>query len=113
MVIRSAARRVRGRLRRVGQPSEETTLKGPAVPFQPHLESVLTDVERQTIDDVRFYTMVSTERLVAVMDAVKYVVDRGVPGAVVECGVWRGGSVIAMIKTLQHLGVDDRDVYLY
>jgi hypothetical protein len=36
-----------------------------------------------------------------------------VPGAVVECGVWRGGSVLAMIKTLQRLGVDDRDVYLY
>jgi hypothetical protein len=30
-----------------------------------------------------------------------------------ECGVWRGGSVLAMILTLQELGVNDRDIYLY
>jgi O-methyltransferase len=114
MVIRSVAQRVRGRLRRDGQAAAETPDAQPlGAPPQPHLASVLDDQEKQTIADVRFYTMVSTERLVAVMDAVKYVVDRGVPGALVECGVWRGGSVLAMIRTLQQLGVDDRDVYLF
>jgi hypothetical protein len=47
------------------------------------------------------------------MDAVEYVVRGGVEGALVECGVWKGGSVLAMILTLQRLGVDDRDVYLF
>jgi O-methyltransferase len=27
--------------------------------------------------------------------------------------VWRGGSVLAMIATLQELGVDDRDIHLF
>jgi O-methyltransferase len=36
-----------------------------------------------------------------------------VPGAFCECGVWRGGSVLAMILTLQDLGADDRDIHLF
>ena len=56
--------------------------------------------------------MVSPERLMATVDAVEHVVRRDVPGALVECGVWRGGSVLGMIRTLQRLGVSDRDVYL-
>lgn len=59
------------------------------------------------------YTMTSEERLVANMDAVTHVIRRGIPGALVECGVWRGGSVLVMIRTLQSLGVSDRDVYLF
>jgi hypothetical protein len=56
--------------------------------------------------------MASVERIVATADAVAHVVRREVPGALLECGVWRGGSVLAMVLTLQRLGVDDRDVYL-
>jgi len=58
------------------------------------------------------YTLASPERIIATADAVAHVVRRDVPGALVECGVWRGGSVLAMVLTLQRLGVDDRDVYL-
>ena len=57
--------------------------------------------------------MTGVARLQALIDAVRYCVARDVPGAFAECGVWRGGSVLAMILTLQELGVDDRDVYLY
>jgi hypothetical protein len=59
------------------------------------------------------YTMTGPARLIALVDAVRYCVRRGVPGAFAECGVWRGGSVLAMVLTLQDLGVDDRDVFLY
>jgi O-methyltransferase len=44
---------------------------------------------------------------------VEYVVARGVPGAIVECGVWRGGSMMAAALTLLRLGVTDRALYLY
>jgi len=57
--------------------------------------------------------MTSTQRVVALSDAVSYVVRREVPGALVECGVWRGGSVLAMVLTLQHWGISDRDIFLY
>jgi O-methyltransferase len=57
--------------------------------------------------------MTGVPRLTALVDAVRYCVRRGVPGAFAECGVWRGGSVLAMILTLQDLAVTDRDIYLY
>jgi O-methyltransferase len=59
------------------------------------------------------FSMTGGPRLLALVDAVRYVIRRGVPGAFVECGVWRGGSVLAMILTLQDLGVADRNIYLY
>jgi hypothetical protein len=57
--------------------------------------------------------MTSTDRLAGLIDSVQYVVRRNIPGALVECGVWRGGSVLAMVLTLLQLGVQDRDVYLF
>lgn len=65
------------------------------------------------IEQVKPYTMVGPERLHAFMHATRYVVKNQIPGAVVECGVWRGGAVMTSIRTLQSLGVDDREVYLY
>jgi O-methyltransferase len=85
----------------------------PSAPVHPPVDTVLTAHERNVLAEVRMHTMISSERLLANMDAVEYAVRREVPGALVECGVWRGGSVLAMIRTLQRLGVDDRDVYLY
>jgi O-methyltransferase len=62
---------------------------------------------------VQPYTMTSIDRIAALVDAVDYVVRAGIGGALAECGVWRGGSVLAMIAALQRHGVADRDLYLY
>ncbi|MEJ7582544.1 MAG: TylF/MycF/NovP-related O-methyltransferase [Acidimicrobiales bacterium] len=77
------------------------------------ISATLSESERDVVERARTYTMTSTERIVAVADAVEYVIRRRVPGAFVECGVWRGGSVLAMILTLQRMGASDRDVYLF
>ncbi len=69
--------------------------------------------ERRIIDRVRAYTMTSEERIVGLIDAVRHCQQRALPGAFAECGVWRGGSVLTMILTLQELGVSNRDIYLY
>lgn len=73
----------------------------------------LDDAVARDIERCRPYTLTSPERLVATMDAVEYAVRGGVPGALVECGVWKGGNVLAMLVTLRRLGVDDRDIWLY
>ncbi len=59
------------------------------------------------------YTMTGAARLQALTDAVRYCVARDVPGAFAECGVWRGGSVLAILLVLLELGRTDRDVWLY
>lgn len=59
------------------------------------------------------YTMTSPERIFALARSVEYVTGRAIPGAIVECGVWRGGSMMAAALTLLRLGVNDRDLYLF
>ena len=64
-------------------------------------------------DSVRNYTMTSQERVDAVIKAVKYIETNHIEGALVECGVWRGGSIMAMALILKYLGSMERDIYLY
>jgi len=58
-------------------------------------------------------TMVDHTKLQFLIDAVRYIERQQIPGGIVECGVWRGGSMIAAAQTLLNLGVTDRDLYLF
>ncbi|HEY8467025.1 MAG TPA: TylF/MycF/NovP-related O-methyltransferase [Solirubrobacterales bacterium] len=71
------------------------------------------DELRATIKRVRRYTLTSAARIAALCDAVEYVVRNGIEGDFVECGVWKGGSVMAAALTLQRLGDTSRDLYLF
>jgi len=61
---------------------------------------------------VQPYTMTSPERINALIEAVRYVVANNIDGAMVECGVWKGGSTMAMALTLKEMG-NERELYLY
>jgi hypothetical protein len=79
-------------------------------------ENFPTDFEEfhiKIIQKVRPYTMTSQERLFALIESVKYIVQHNIPGSIVECGVWKGGSMMAVAATLQLLGATDRQLYLY
>lgn len=65
------------------------------------------------IDKVKPYTMTLHERLYANHEAVKHVVRHGIEGDIVECGVWRGGSTMAMLYTLLNRQDTSREVYLF
>jgi O-methyltransferase len=78
-----------------------------------HVPADLESEWIETIERVSPFTMTGPERLAAVCSATEYVVRHEVPGSFVECGVWRGGSVMAMALTLQRLGTMDRDLYLF
>lgn len=72
-----------------------------------------TPQDAALISQVRPYTMTSAERLWSLINAVSYVTDEGIDGDFVECGVWRGGSVMTMALQLNRLGVADRNFWLY
>jgi len=57
--------------------------------------------------------MTSPEKIFALCHAVRYVARHGVPGAVVECGVWKGGSMMAAARTLREVGDNRRELYLF
>ena len=62
---------------------------------------------------VRPYTMTSFERVAALCQSVAHLEAKGISGAVVECGVWRGGSMMAAAFALQHLESTTRQLYLF
>ncbi len=65
------------------------------------------------IEKTRPYTLTSAERVAALCAAVDYVVSANVSGSIVECGVWRGGSLAAAALRLVDLEATDRDLYGY
>ncbi len=66
----------------------------------------------ELIERVKPYTLTSYERIAAMADATRHVARAGIPGAIVECGVWRGGSIMAAALTLLQEG-ELRDLYLF
>lgn len=58
-------------------------------------------------------TMTSVERIYALYKAVQYLSAANVPGDIVECGVWRGGSMMCAALTLLATGNDQRRLVLF
>jgi O-methyltransferase len=62
---------------------------------------------------VQPFTMTSLERGYALYQAVRYLADHAIPGSLVECGVWKGGSCMIMAMALLARGDKERTIYLY
>ncbi|MFF1394143.1 TylF/MycF/NovP-related O-methyltransferase [Streptomyces sp. NPDC058287] len=71
------------------------------------------DEVKDIIRAVKPYTMTSPERLNAFILATRHIVKHDIPGDIVECGVWRGGSMQACAKALLAQGDTERDLYLF
>jgi O-methyltransferase len=83
---------------------------------QPSVQTWPSDFEARDIDicqRVAPFTMTSPERIYALRRAVRYVAEHGIDGAIVECGVWRGGSMMAVAQTLLDLSKPTYDLYLF
>ena len=73
----------------------------------------LSDEDKALVRAVSPYTMTSAEAVCALADAVRHVAKQSVEGEIVECGVWRGGSMAAVARTLARLGNFERHLYLF
>jgi hypothetical protein len=73
----------------------------------------LPAAERDIIERVAPFTMTSLGRRASLLQAVNHVLDRGIAGDIVECGVWRGGSMMAVALALLARGDTSRDLYLF
>lgn len=79
----------------------------------PSLPADIDGAAAATIRRARPYTMTSPERLYALIQAVRYVSSARIPGDIVECGVWRGGSMMAAACTLIECGDATRELHLF
>jgi hypothetical protein len=73
----------------------------------------ISALELEIYQQIKPYTMTSVEKVMGLVRAVQYVVKNRIPGDFVECGVWRGGSMMTVALALRSLGETDRDLYLY
>ncbi len=73
----------------------------------------IDEAERDAIAEILPFTMTGSGQLASLRDAVRYIESAGIPGDIVECGVWRGGSSMAMATMLRSLGSTTRHLYLF
>lgn len=73
----------------------------------------ISEVDKLAAHAVDEFTMTSLERRYHLLQSVRYVAKHRIPGSIVECGVWRGGSMMLVAKTLIECGDTSRDLYLY
>ncbi|MEH1127829.1 TylF/MycF/NovP-related O-methyltransferase [Micromonospora sp. CPCC 206061] len=71
------------------------------------------EMARPILRSARPYTMTRKEKSYALYLATRYVVQHDISGAIVECGVWRGGSMHVVARTLLSIGDTSRDLYLF
>jgi O-methyltransferase len=69
----------------------------------------ISDIDRDPLfsrlfEQARAYTMTSKEVMYSTYQAARYVALRGIPGDIVECGVWRGGSALLAALTIEATG---------
>jgi len=100
-------------LRRLRGAGNHEPQQAPQDPRDDPLPDDFTDADAELWRRIVPYTMTTPGKVHALARAVEYVVARRIPGAFVECGVWRGGSMMAVALTLLRLGVTDRDLYLF
>lgn len=79
---------------------------------RPDLPRDFNPVDRDLWETVAPYTMTGPERIYALRQAVLHVSRSRIPGAIVECGVWRGGSMMAVATTLLECG-ERRHLHLF
>lgn len=73
----------------------------------------LDDQAKETAIRCREYTLLNPEKLYAFIEAIRYIEKNGISGDIVECGVWRGGAIMAAALTLKQLNMPERTFYLY
>jgi hypothetical protein len=81
-------------------------------PVPPRMPPDFDPATAAVVRDVAPFTMTGPERIAALRQAVIHVCRHGIEGAIVECGVWRGGSMMAVARTLLEINAR-RDLVLF
>jgi len=99
------------------QPADQPRLAGYQLEMATYdLKTVMGDLEPEFfpyLERCGPYTMTSWQRLYNLHASTRYIAKSNTPGDFVECGVWRGGSMMMVALTLLALGKTDRRLVLF
>ena len=73
----------------------------------------LDERERMIYLEVVLEAAQTPESIATLARAIHYIIANDIPGDFVECGVYKGASIVCIIRTLQAIGVTDRRIWLY
>jgi O-methyltransferase len=112
---------IRRAIQRLGFTIMRTSAYGSGLDYQAmmasnNLKAAFDDLEPEFLplmESVRPYTMTSLERMYHLYKSTRYLVEAKVKGDLLECGVWRGGSMMLVAKTLLEMGDTERTLHLY
>jgi O-methyltransferase len=82
-------------------------------PYAFSSDSRLSESEKEIYSKVANRTMTNANSIANLVAATKYVNSANLPGAFVECGVWRGGSAMAFCLSCLEQGVKNRELFLF
>jgi len=78
-------------------------------PFDPDMEKEFRDIYWKC----KSYTMTSLARMYSVYKATQHIIKNNVQSDIVECGVWKGGSMMVSAFALENLNHLERKIFLY
>ncbi len=93
--------------------AEDRSTKPPTSSRPRRLPSHFDEGAVRTILRVRPRTMTSHWKVFGLILSTRYIEDHDIPGDIVECGVWRGGSMQAAALTLMESGSSERQLHLF
>jgi O-methyltransferase len=105
----SISKPVQGALGRLGYRLVRRPRATAGFPTPPDCDPATAEIVRR----VQPYTLTPPPRIMALCDSIRYLDRAGIEGPIVECGVWRGGSMLAAVLTLLELGSSERELYLF
>ena len=73
----------------------------------------LAPADREIVGRVEPFTMTTLDRRASLLGAIDHVVRHRISGDIVECGVWRGGSMMLAALALMARGDSSRRLWLY
>lgn len=72
----------------------------------------INDFEDRTIHICLKYSMTNAERMWAIVQSLKRITEKKIPGDIVECGVWRGGNILLFSLLLKEYGIK-KNIWAY
>jgi hypothetical protein len=113
LVQASSIEELRRKAERPKPKPRKPAVKPKPKPKRKALPSDYDDEAKEIVRAVRPWTMTGADKVYALIQAVRYVTRHRIPGDVVECGVWRGGSMQAAARTLLAMNDTSRDLHLF
>jgi hypothetical protein len=97
-------------------PPEDQTVKPDTAPSVDSYRDISDPFFISLLEKIRPHTLTCSAGMEvpwALYQSIEYIVRNAIPGDIVECGVWSGGSMLLAAHALAHFGDTSRRIFLY